>query len=63
MQHTDHDPNGTRDPRNYVTPPKADKVEVWSYLVAAAILLPIGWWLKENYADEIGRFLLSPFGY
>jgi hypothetical protein len=32
---------------------------VISYLIAAAILLPIGWWLKEHYSGQIGYYVLS----
>lgn len=28
-------------------------------LAAAAMLLPLGWWLKANYAEDIGNFILS----
>lgn len=27
---------------------KTDVLTLVSYLIAAAILLPVGWWLKEN---------------
>ena len=38
--------------RCYVTgmndPKSPDGLTIISYLIAAAILIPIGWWLKEN---------------
>jgi hypothetical protein len=40
-------------------PEKPSTLAVVSYLVAAAILLPIGWWLKENYAADLGYQILS----
>ncbi|MFQ6183657.1 hypothetical protein ACLMJV_17140 [Sinorhizobium meliloti] len=38
---------------------KPDALTTISYLVAAAILLPLGWWLKANYAADVGYFILS----
>lgn len=35
--------------------------EFYSYLVAAAILLPIGVWLKAHYAKDLGAWTLSLF--
>lgn len=29
-------------------PKSPDGLTIISYLIAAAILIPIGWWLKEN---------------
>lgn len=39
-------------------PNSHDGLTIISYLVAAAILLPIGWWLKENLglADWLRAF-------
>ena len=36
-----------------------DTLTIVSYAIAAAILLPIGWWLKANYSGQIGHFILS----
>lgn len=38
---------------------KPDALALISYLVAAAMLLPLGWWLKANYANDVGHFILS----
>lgn len=40
---------------------KPDAISVISYLLAAAFLLPLGWWLKANYAEDIGGFIISFF--
>lgn len=40
-----------------------DALTTISYLIAAALLLPLGWWLKANYASDVGGFILSIFGY
>jgi hypothetical protein len=40
-----------------------DAISIISYLVAAAMLIPLGWWLKANYASDVGGFILSFFGY
>ncbi len=34
-----------RDPKE---PKRNDGITVVSYLIAAALLIPLGWWLKEN---------------
>lgn len=44
------------------TPPESGKpspISVISYLIAAAILMPVGWWLKSNYAGDVGYYILS----
>lgn len=41
---------------------KPDPLTLVSYLIAAAILLPIGWWLKTNYSGEVGYYILSMGG-
>lgn len=38
---------------------KPSPVSLISYLIAAAILLPVGWWLKANYAKEVGHQILT----
>lgn len=38
---------------------KPDMLTLVSYLIAAAILIPIGWWLKESHAGDIGHWILS----
>ena len=35
---------------------------VISTLIAAAILIPLGLWLKDNHAADIGRWTLNLFG-
>lgn len=42
---------------------KPDAISLAGYLLAAALLLPLGWWLKANYAEDVGAFVLSFFGY
>jgi len=42
--------------------PKAaatDILSIVSYLIAAALLFPLAWWLKANYAKDVGHFILS----
>jgi len=39
-----------------------EKLDAWHFIgygLAAAILLPLGVWLKTNYADQVGYFILS----
>lgn len=38
---------------------KPDVLTLVSYLIAAAVLLPLGFWLKQNYATDVGHFILS----
>lgn len=38
---------------------KPDMLTTASYLIAAALLLPLAWWLKANYAADVGYFILS----
>lgn len=33
---------------------KPDAITLISYLIAAAILIPIGWWLKKTYGAPVG---------
>jgi hypothetical protein len=40
---------------------KPDAVSLLSYALASALLLPLGWWLKANYASELGGWILSWF--
>lgn len=40
-----------------------DAISLISYLIAAAMLIPLGMWLKANYASDVGGFILSFFGY
>jgi len=40
-------------------PGETDILSVICYLAAAAMLLPLGWWLKAHYAGDVGRFILS----
>lgn len=38
------------------------KPDLWHYLgygIAAVIFIPLGIWLKANYADQVGYFILS----
>ena len=35
--------------------------ELYSYLLAVAILTPIGMWLKAHYAYDLGAWTLSWF--
>jgi hypothetical protein len=54
MKTIDHDPNERR------KFPSADAIITFvSYLIAAAIFLPIGSYLKAHYAEQIGHFVLS----
>lgn len=39
---------------------KPDHYDWIGYVLAAAILLPLGWWLKES--GILGRFIFSLFG-
>ncbi len=36
-----------------------DGLSIISYLIAAALLLPIGWWLKVNWAPGAAEWLRS----
>jgi len=39
-----------------------EKLDAWHYIgygIAAAIFIPLGIWLKANYADQVGYFILS----
>jgi len=36
-----------------------DPLTLFSYLLVAAILLPLGWWLKAHHSEDIGYFILS----
>lgn len=38
---------------------KTDALTFISYLIAAAIILPVAWWLKQNYSSEVGYYILS----
>lgn len=38
---------------------KPDALTIVSHLAAAALLIPLGWWLKTNYAADVGYFILS----
>ena len=38
---------------------RPDPLTLVSYLIAAALLLPLGWWLKNNYSGEVGYYILS----
>jgi len=38
---------------------KPDMLSFLSYLAAAAILLPVAWWVDVNFAKQIGHFVLS----
>lgn len=40
-------------------PKPIDILSIVSYLIAAALLLPLGWWLKAHYAKDVGYFILS----
>lgn len=40
---------------------KPDAIAVVSYFLAAAVLIPIGWWMKANYAHDMGAWTLSLF--
>jgi cytochrome b len=42
-------------------PRKPDFYDWIGYVLATAILLPLGWWLKTNYADSIGAFVTGLF--
>lgn len=42
-------------------PQEPSTLDLISYAIAAAILVPIAWYLKANYAAEIGAWVLSPF--
>jgi hypothetical protein len=40
---------------------KPDSSSLLSYLIAAAVLIPVGWWLKANFLSEqeLGYYILS----
>jgi hypothetical protein len=38
---------------------KTDPYSIIGYFIAAAILLPLSWYLKANYANDVGGFILS----
>jgi hypothetical protein len=38
---------------------KPDPLAYISYLIAAAILLPLGWWLKEQELFGFGAWVMS----
>ena len=40
---------------------KPDIFDWVGYVLAAAILVPLGFWLKTNHADAIGHFILGLF--
>lgn len=40
-----------------------DKYDIVGYFMAMAILTPLSWWLKANYANDIGHFILSLIGH
>ncbi|AMS40503.1 hypothetical protein AA2016_1571 [Aminobacter aminovorans] len=40
---------------------KPDLLTLVSYMIAAAILLPVGWWLKENQLFGFGAWVVSWF--
>lgn len=33
---------------------KPDAIDLISYLIAAAIVIPIGWWIKAKYGAPLG---------
>jgi hypothetical protein len=41
--------------------PKGEGLTLVSYLLAAVILIPVGWWLKANLLSEkeLGYYILS----
>lgn len=54
MKQIDHNPN---------EPPKGapDALTMFSYLLAAAILMPVAWWLKSNELFGFGAWVVSLF--
>ncbi|GAA4121535.1 hypothetical protein GCM10023067_30550 [Aminobacter aganoensis] len=40
---------------------KPDLLTLVSYVIAAAILLPVGWWLKEQQLFGFGAWVVSWF--
>jgi hypothetical protein len=42
-------------------PTKPDAISFISYLLAAAIIIPIGWWLKANEVFGFGAWVQSWF--
>lgn len=40
---------------------KPDVISLISYGIASALLLPIGWYLKANYAEQLGGWVISWF--
>lgn len=40
---------------------KPDVISLISYSIASAMLLPIGWYLKANYAEQLGGWVISWF--
>lgn len=38
-----------------------DGLTIVSYIIAAAILIPIGWWLKEHRLFGFGDWVVSLF--
>jgi hypothetical protein len=34
---------------------KPDVIDLISYLIAAAIVIPIGWWIKSRYGAPVGN--------
>lgn len=38
---------------------KVDPWEFWPYMIAAAIVLPIGWWIREYHFDTVKNFLFG----
>lgn len=42
-------------------PQEPSQLDLISYAIAAAIMAPIGWYLKAHYAQDFGAWLLSPF--
>ncbi len=40
---------------------KEDMLSLISYLIAAAIIIPIGWWLKSHELFGFGAWVMSWF--
>jgi len=59
MQTIDHDPNEKL--RRVAIAESA--LTIICNLIAAAILIPIGWYLKAHYAEQLGHPTLKFFGY
>ncbi|MFD1791498.1 hypothetical protein ACFSE0_07585 [Ochrobactrum teleogrylli] len=38
---------------------QGNPIEFLGYLIAAALLIPLGIWLKANYAEDVGYQILS----